>query len=528
MVGSRARTRIAVSLIVAALAAASCGGGDGNGGETAGTLDAGLRQGVGQQLGGTPTTAADAARRPNTIEEWEALWAKERTAMVDRIKQNGWGKSADGSTLSGPEGYKLNLSACPRGWSDTEGVSDTEVKIGWPGPLSGPLGDFGNMPKGAAAVLRHYAATGAFKDSLGKTRDVNVVIRDDGYDPARTIPLVDELLDSERVFALATMISSGTLATYDKTNARCVAHYSTTGHPAWGDPVNHPWISGMILGYTTEAILWGSYIERHLDEWGGKVKIAGLVMSNDFGKAYDSAFRAFIAQSPRAKDFQYVTEGLEPQAPIVKDQMTTLAAKQPDVFVAMLTGTACTQVIVEAAENGLKEKLKAGFLGTGCKASTFIGRDKVGGDGSAANGWMVAGGGLKDFNAAAFDNDPWIASTRKVLAEAGYDYRTSSNYTWGASLGWQIAQALQVAGQLPGGLTRSNLNLAVRTMNMTNPGLVEGVKFNMNGNADAYLIEGSDLSRFNSAKQSWEVEAIVELSGKSSNCSWNTSSSTCR
>ena len=31
-----------------------------------------------------------------------------------------------------------------------------------------------------------------------------VLMRDDAYDPARTIPLVDELIDSDKVFAMTT------------------------------------------------------------------------------------------------------------------------------------------------------------------------------------------------------------------------------------------------------------------------------------------------------------------------------------
>ncbi|MPY91949.1 MAG: ABC transporter substrate-binding protein [Acidimicrobiia bacterium] len=513
-------------VVVGGLVAAACGGDDGGGG-TAASVDEGVRQGVESQLGSSSTTAGEATPQPTSMEQWEALWAEERAAMVARITENGWGTSADGATLTGPEGYTVDLSTCPAEWSDTEGLTDTEIKLGWPGPLSGAQADFGNMPRGAVAVLEHYAAQGAFADSEGKTREVNVIVRDDAYDTARTLPLLDEMLDSERVFAVATMISPGGLSSYDKTNARCVPQFLTTGHPAWGDPVNHPWTTNMILSYSTEAVLWGSFIEQHLDEWGGNATVASLVMSNDFGKAYDASFRAFIEQSPRAADIEYVTEGLEPQAATITDQMTTLAAQQPDVYIAMLAGTSCTQSVTEAAQNGMKEELEILFLPSLCKASSFVGKEKVGGDGSAADGWWIVGGGVKDFNAEALDDDPWVAATRKVLEDAGYDWRSSGNLGWGASLGWQLTQALMVAGELPGGLTRSNFNLAWRTMDMTNPALVEGVKFNMNGNVDAYIIEGADISQFNAAEQRWEIQTIVELSGESDNCAWDPAAGAC-
>ena len=55
-----------------------------------------------------------------------------------------------------------------------------------------------------------------------------------------------------------TLGSPNTMKTYDKLNQRCIPQpLSMTGHPAWGDPVNHPWTTGLQLAYNTEAVLWG-------------------------------------------------------------------------------------------------------------------------------------------------------------------------------------------------------------------------------------------------------------------------------
>jgi hypothetical protein len=51
----------------------------------------------------------------------------------------------------------------------------------------------------------------------------------------------------------------------------------------------------------------------------------------------------------------------------------------------------------------------------------------------------------------------------------------------------------------------------------------------MNGNKDAYFLEGSDLSVWDSAKQQWVLQGnVIELSGKSKNCSWDTTAAACR
>ena len=65
---------------------------------------------------------------------------------------------------------------------------------------------------------------------------------------------------------------------------------------------------------------------------------------------------------------------------------------------------------------------------------------------------------------------PFIAFARDLLKSHGFDPKASGDYGSGRRRSaWPMAQALQIAGQLPGGLTRSNLIVAMRSMDMTNP-----------------------------------------------------------
>jgi hypothetical protein len=105
---------------------------------------------------------------------------------------------------------------------------------------------------------------------------------------------VDELLDSQKVFFMWMVVSANTMKTYDKLNQRCIAQpLSMTGHPAWGDPVNHPRTTGLQLAYNTEAVLWGGFVEQHISEFpNGEATVTALVMNNDFGKSYAGGFKA--------------------------------------------------------------------------------------------------------------------------------------------------------------------------------------------------------------------------------------------
>ncbi|MGE0171101.1 ABC transporter substrate-binding protein, partial [Nocardioides sp.] len=327
------------------------------------------------------------------MEEWEALWASERAAIVARIKENGWGLQADGKTITGPEGFTIDLTRCAAGWSNTEGITDTEFKVGQSIAQSGTLADYGNYAKAIDALVGHYGDEGMFVDSEGKTRTMNYVVKDDGYDPARTIPIVDELLDAEKSFAIWTLGTGPTMKTYDKLNQRCVPNLiAMTGHPAWGDPVNHPWTSGApVPSYTTETQLWGTFIEQRAADYPDKIKVASLVMNNDFGKVYDAGFKAYLAQSDVLRDkVEYITETIEPQAPTITDPMTTLASKEPDFFIAMVAGTPCTQAVTEAAQNGMKENVEYLFQPLTCAGTSFVSKDDPQSSSSLGNGFGYA------------------------------------------------------------------------------------------------------------------------------------------
>jgi ABC-type branched-subunit amino acid transport system substrate-binding protein len=522
-----------------ALVAGACGSGGGGGNtSTNATVDPGIKAGVAAALGGSSTTAqgatTTAAPQPTSIDAWEALWKQQREAMVKRITDNKWGKSADGKTLTGPSGWTVDLSKCPGGWSDTEGLTDTAVKVGLTLAQSGNYAEYNNYSRSMKVVFDYYASQGAFKDVNGKTRKIDFLTKDDGYDAARSIPNVDEFLDSDKVFAVWTLGSPNSLKTYDKINQRCVPHpEAITAHAAWGDPVNHPWTTGAAnLSYSSEAIMWGSFLEQHLAEFptDRKVRVAALVVNNDFGKLYDGSFKAYVAQSPTLKDrIDYSTENIEAAAPTVTDPMTTLAAKNPDVFIAMVAATPCTQAVTEAAQNGMHEKVKYLFQPITCAGTTFVKKEKVGGDGSASNNWWIVDTGAKDLTGARYQSDAFVQWARNLLQTAGIDPNSSSLLSGGIVLSWTFIQSVLVADALPGGLNRTNFILAQRSMDMTNPMFVQGVKFHMDGAKDAYFIEAGQYQQWDSSKQTWVPKSdIYDFDGKSKNCAWDPAAGVCK
>lgn len=107
---------------------------------------------------------------------------------------------------------------------------------------------------------------------------------DDGCDPARTGSNVEDLIARD-TFAITTFGTPNPLV-YDDLNRRCIPHpFVEMGHPAWGDPENHPWTTGMSMPCSTEAPPWANWITDSLPRG---TKVAALVMDDDVGRAYET------------------------------------------------------------------------------------------------------------------------------------------------------------------------------------------------------------------------------------------------
>jgi ABC-type branched-subunit amino acid transport system substrate-binding protein len=507
-----------------ALIAAACGDSDDDaasqgdettttaeeGGETTETSEegAGTTEASDTSDGGTETSAATGAE-PASIEEWEALWQTERQAVVDKIVDGGYGYDESTGILTGPGGFEADLNTCPTDWSPTEGVTDTSVKIGYSNAQSGTLAAYGDIGVAWQVYIDYVNANGGIDG-----KQVELLTRDDGYVASVTIENVDQMLQSDKPFKITTLGSPNTLAVRETLNSNCVPHaWSQTGLPAWADPEHYPWTTGLAMSYYTEAGLWVKWIEENMADQA-PVKVAALVADNDFGIAYEGGFERFSEGSEVIGDF--VVQQHDPAAPTVTNEVTSLAGEDPDVFILMTAGAPCTQGLQDAATSGLLEAIDAGFVPQTCKAiSSFLTPA-----GDAADGYYVIGGGSKELTDPAHADDSFIQFVKGLVSDAGLD-PNNSQFTNAFLFGWAEIESLRIASMLPGGLTRPNYILAVRSIDMTHPMLLSGIRFSMNGVEDAAPIEGSEVVVFDSATQSYElVGAPVDNNGTGGVCSW--------
>jgi len=511
-------------LLAFLLIAASCGGTDDNaveGSETeaeteeasdAGAID--TEEAEDAVEAATAETESDPSEGSSatTFEELEAEWASARQLIVDKlvtgIDAGDYGLGDD-NILRGPGGFQVDLTSCPTDWTETQGIGDT-IKVGHPGPQSGNLAAYGNMGIGWDTYFNHVNDNGG----IGGI-PLELLRRDDQYVATVTIELVDELIQTEKPFVFHTLGSPSTLAVYDTLNERCIPQmFVATGHPAWGDPVEHPWTTGSQLGYLTESILWGAWIKANMADQL-PVKVAGLVMDNDFGLAYQQGMEKYAEENPDVIS-EFLAIPFDPTAATVTNEMTTITAAKPDVAIGMMAGNPCLLMVDEAGRGGLKESGAVLFISSTCKDPNSFMIPA----GEAADGWRIVGGGQKVNTDPQYADDPYVQFANELLADADLDITVGLYFT-GLFYAWPFVETLRIANELPGGLTRSNVILANRSVSLNHPQLIDGVSFEINGVEDAYFVEGSDFSVFDAANETWVQEGgIVDLNGSSPNCTW--------
>ncbi len=458
-----------------------------------------------------------------SIETLFASAAERRAEIVNALSaahvDNGGncGVGEDG-ILRGPAGFTIDMNECPADWSNTTGITGSEVRIGHTTAQSGTLAAYGAIAYGWENYLDWVNENDPIMVN-DSARNLTLLVRDDAYVAASTIEFVNELIQDGNVFSILTLGSPNTLAVYGTLNEECIPQpFVMTGHPAWGDPDNYPWTTGLQLSYSTEAILWGSWIKENLADQL-PVKVAGLVMDNDFGLAYELGFHEWAERNPDVVS-EFVPVRHDPAAPTLTNEMTNVKAENPHVFISMTAGAPCVQGITEAAANGLiddiNDKGGALFMPSVCKAV----RNYMEPGGEASDNWMIVGGGIKDTTDAQYTSEPFIAWLNETLAAGDLDPSNSLNGT-GYMYGYPYVEALRIGADLPGGLNRTNFILAVRSISIYHPLALDGITAEMYGSADSYFIEGSDFSQFDYATQTWQIVGdIVDVNGRSANCEW--------
>jgi ABC-type branched-subunit amino acid transport system substrate-binding protein len=168
-------------------------------------------------------------------------------------------------------------SACtaPADDSEVRGVTDDTILIGTWAPLTGPAALWGDVGRGTQIYFDMINEEGGIHG-----RRLQLILRDDGYQPARTVAAVREMVERDGVFAFVGGVGTATgRAVLDYIVENEIVWVSpSTGATHWAYPPKRH-VFSMYTPYFDEAAV----LVDHAVEQLGVSRIAVIYQNDDFG-----------------------------------------------------------------------------------------------------------------------------------------------------------------------------------------------------------------------------------------------------
>jgi branched-chain amino acid transport system substrate-binding protein len=225
-----------------------------------------------------------------------------------------------------------------------DGASDSEIRVGHTCPYSGPASAYGVNGKAIVAYWDMINDTGGING-----RKITFLTRDDGYSPPKTVELIRQLVEQEKV--LCTHNTLGTAcntAIHKYMNQKKVPQlYVATGASKWGNPKDFPWTMGFTPDYHTEGMIYGKHILATVKD----ARIGVLMQNDDYGKDYWGGFQEGLGKET-GRVVKHAT--FEITDPTVDSQIIQLKAAGANVFFNIATPKFAAQAMRKVADLGWK------------------------------------------------------------------------------------------------------------------------------------------------------------------------------
>jgi branched-chain amino acid transport system substrate-binding protein len=348
------------------------------------------------------------------------------------------------------------------------GITATQVTIGGTHPITGPASLYKTISAAESAYFAYVNDQGGVNG-----RKINYIVKDDAYNPAQTVPLTQQLVESDKVFAIYGSLGTAPgLATWDYVNSKRVPQvFLATGDSYWGfchyskcGGKKYPYTFGWQPTYPGESKQYGKYIVANYPN----AKIGVLYQNDAFGKNYYAGLRQGLG-AKKSNIVDPESYDVATQANLTQ-QILSMRSKGADILVIFATPNPTITALVTATKVGWSRQ--ATFIGNVSTNRIFM-------LAAAANGADMSNvfGTSYVKSATVNKGDPGMVLAGNIIDKyapalrASFD-RGDANIVYGFAKAWNFVYALKQAGK---NLTRASL---VRSLN------------NMNTKADPFLPAG--------------------------------------
>jgi branched-chain amino acid transport system substrate-binding protein len=365
-----------------------------------------------------------------------------------------------------------------------DGATDKEIKIGHTNPYSGPASSYGVIGKCEEAYWKSVNDRGGINGRM-----IKFITLDDGYSPPKTVEMIRQLVEQDKVLCTYNTLGTPTnTAIHKYMNQKKVPQlFVATGASKWGNPKEFPWTMGYQPDYHTEAVIYAKHLLANVKD----PKIAVLMQNDDYGKDYWEGFKEGLGKQVD-RVVKHVT--YEVTDPTVDSQVIQLKDSGANVFFNISIPKFAAQSMRKAAEIGWKPAQYlnnvSGQVTTTMKPAGF---ENVQG--------VITAAWLKDPTDHQWDNDAEMKAWRDWMAKYMPGANLGDvNYVYAHSVSFLMEQTLKKCGD---NLTRENLmKQAANHQKLRVPGLLPGITVSTSP-TDFYPVQAVQLQRFKG--ESWDL-----------------------
>jgi branched-chain amino acid transport system substrate-binding protein len=371
------------------------------------------------------------------------------------------------------------------------GITSSSIKIGGTFPLTGVASLYKTIPAAEKAYFDYVNDHGGVNG-----RKIDFSILDDAYDPSKTVPLTQQLVEQDKVFAVfGSLGTAPNLATWSYLNGKKVPQVLiATGDSYWGfSAKKYPWTIGYQPDYPGEAKIYGKYIAANMPN----AKIGVLFQNDSYGKNYYAGLRVGLVE----KKSQIVSaQSYDATQTSLTQQILALKSAGADTLVIFATPSPTITALVTAAKVGWTP---AATLINNVSANPLFLRA------AASNGANVDGVISTTYVVSATyapqANLPGVKLAQSIIAQYAPTLSNSlaagdSNVVYGLGAAWTFVYALQHAGKNP---TRASLMKSLKNLNVADPFSYPGIKLQTSAK-DNFPIEQEILIKWGGgAKGDW-------------------------
>jgi len=329
------------------------------------------------------------------------------------------------------------------------GITAHQILIGSHQPLTGPAAPgYSEIAPASNAYFQYVNAHGGVNG-----RKIKYTFLDDGYDPAKTVSDVHQLVLQNSVYAIFDGLGTPThLAAVSFLNSQKVPDvFVASGCDCWNDPSKYPQTFGWQLDYIREGKILGAYIKQH---FAGK-KIGYFFQNDEFGQDGVKGLDYEIPHSQVVSRQSYVPTNVN-----VGPQVAALKASGAQVVVSFAIPAFNALLKLAGLKLGFSPTLVASNVGTdpitlGGLLEAYAKKGGATVSGSALTQGIITDGYLPTLGDTG---NSWIALFKKVHDQYDAKAPFDGNVLYGEAVAYAFVQAMMKAGKNP---TRADLVSAI-------------------------------------------------------------------